>query len=151
MPILICRKVKNPYVPNTPYIINIFIVISFRKPVADPLATLRDHLLSKKSLHKRQVIPQSLHLIGWCCITLFYFHRWVCLYPHPEPDQGALIICWSCLLYMKFMRLRRPNVCVLSTSINHIVGHALQTRKYIILYLIENSIVTSKEMFFLLL
>lgn len=49
---------------NGPYIIELFFVISFRKPVADPLATLRDHLVSKKTIHKRQVIPQSLHLIG---------------------------------------------------------------------------------------
>ena len=49
---------------NGPYIINLFFVISFKKAVADPLATLRDHLVSKKVLNKHQCIPQSLHLIG---------------------------------------------------------------------------------------
>nr|XP_058946660.1 uncharacterized protein LOC131774625 [Pocillopora verrucosa] len=58
------RKTKNPYMKNGPYIINLFFVISFKKAVADPLATLRDHLVSKKVLNKHQCIPQSLHLIG---------------------------------------------------------------------------------------
>ena len=62
--VFISRKTKNPYMANGPYIIELFFVISFRKPVADPLATLRDHLVSRKTIHKRQVIPQSLHLIG---------------------------------------------------------------------------------------
>ncbi|KAJ7374827.1 Nidogen 1 [Desmophyllum pertusum] len=57
------RKTPNPYMAKGPYIINLFLVISFRKPVADPLATLRDHLVSRQMLMKRKVIPQSLHLI----------------------------------------------------------------------------------------
>lgn len=61
---IFCRKAKNPYVLKGPYIINIYFIVSFRKLVADPLATLRDHLVSKKMVKKRQVIPQSLHLIG---------------------------------------------------------------------------------------
>ena len=65
------RKAKNPYIPKGPYIINIFVVISFRKPVADPLATLRDHLVSKKTLNKRQIIPQSLHMIGKLSLIFF--------------------------------------------------------------------------------
>lgn len=94
--LLLSRKAKNPYVPKGPHIINIFFVVSFRKPVADPLATLRDHLVSKKTLRKRQVIPQSLHLIGmYLAIIVLVRFTWLQfrhrLYCYPRSHDPALL------------------------------------------------------------
>ena len=72
---LIFRPAANPFDPKGPSAIELFLVLFFREMVADPLATLRDHVKETGKLGPRMAVKNSLKNLGgyqtkaWCRST----------------------------------------------------------------------------------
>lgn len=60
------RPAANPLNPKGPQAIELFLVLFFRKMVADPLATLRDHVMKVGKLGPRMAFKESLRNLGEC-------------------------------------------------------------------------------------
>ncbi|KXJ05025.1 Equistatin, partial [Exaiptasia diaphana] len=63
------RPEPNPMHPSGAKALAVFFVLSFRRLVADPLATLRDSIDEKPNLAERSVFPMTLRNLG---IQLFH-------------------------------------------------------------------------------
>lgn len=73
----VSRPEANPNHPNGAQAVAVFFVLSFRRLVADPLATLRDNIDEDQKLADRTVFPITLRNLGnyyICCMPSITGH-----------------------------------------------------------------------------